>query len=100
MTAREHFPGYVANPHYSQDDWDDVCDSPELTEEDFARSKPLDEGAPDLAAALRQLRDAQAASAGRQVVLRLDPRVAAHFVATGEGWQDRVNEILLKAAGF
>ena len=100
MTAREHFPGYVANPRYSQEDWDDVSDSPELTEEDFARSKPLEEVAPDLAAALRRLRDSQKASAGQQVMLRLDPRVADHFMATGEGWQDRINEILLKAAGF
>ncbi|WP_322994125.1 BrnA antitoxin family protein [Castellaniella sp.] len=32
--------------------------------------------------------------------LRLDPDVIAHFRATGEGWQSRINAALRKVAGL
>jgi uncharacterized protein (DUF4415 family) len=34
-----------------------------------------------------------------QVMLRIDQDVLEHFQATGAGWQDRINEVLRKAAG-
>ncbi len=100
MTTRDHAPGYVSNPSYSREDWDDVCDNPEVTAEDFARAKPLDQVLPDLATAIRRTRGERTASAGDEAMVRLDPRVVDHFKATGEGWQDRINTILLKAAGL
>lgn len=35
-----------------------------------------------------------------QITLRLDPRVLAHYRATGEGWQARINEALKKSIGL
>jgi uncharacterized protein (DUF4415 family) len=34
-----------------------------------------------------------------QVTLRIDQDVLEHFRATGPGWQDRINDVLRKAAG-
>ena len=96
MTARDHAPGYVPNPRYTQEDWDEVSDNPELTDEQLAGLRPAREVLPPaLFEALTAKRTAPAETA-----FRLDPGVAAHFKATGEGWQDRVNAILLKAAGL
>jgi uncharacterized protein (DUF4415 family) len=33
------------------------------------------------------------------VTLRIDQDVLEHFRATGPGWQDRINDVLRKAAG-
>lgn len=53
MPDTKHVPGYVPNPDYTQEDWDDVH-SPELTEEDFAQARPLREAMPELFAALER----------------------------------------------
>lgn len=45
---------YVPSPHYTREDWDDVGDSPELSQADFARARPLAEAMPDLHAALER----------------------------------------------
>jgi hypothetical protein len=42
---------------YSKEDWDAVCDNPELTAEDFAKAKPFAEVFPELAASIRKGRD-------------------------------------------
>ena len=34
------------------------------------------------------------------VTLRLDSDVVRHFLATGKGWQTRINDILRKSAGL
>lgn len=60
-------------------------DSPPLTDADLAgmrRYKPREKPAKS------------------QITLRLDPRVVEHFRATGPGWQGRINETLMKAAGL
>lgn len=36
----------------------------------------------------------------KQVTLRLDADLIAHFRATGKGWQSRINAALRKVAGF
>ena len=102
MTARDHAPGYVPNPLYTQEDWDEVSDNPELTDEDFAALRPAREVLPPaLFEALTATRRAQSPQLPpADTMLRLDPRVIDHFKATGEGWQDRINAILLKAAGL
>jgi uncharacterized protein (DUF4415 family) len=100
MTKRDHAPGYVPNDSYSQEDWDEVSDNPELTREQLRKAVPLADVAPELAAALRRGRGAQKAPTKKLVSLRLDQRVIDHFKATGEGWQTRINEVLLKAAGL
>lgn len=49
-------PRYVPSPHYTRQDWDEVGDSPELSQADFARARPLAEAMPGLDAALERSR--------------------------------------------
>ena len=97
MANGKYLVGYVPNPDYTKEDWDEVADNPAWTKEDFAKAKPLSEAMPELAAALRRGRGKQIAPTKVQVTLRLDPRVVAHFKAAGDGWQVRINEALLEA---
>jgi uncharacterized protein (DUF4415 family) len=79
-------------------------ESPEWTEEDFARAKSIFE-IPELADLAELVR-----KGGRprlpgdvkkqRVTIMLDPDVLAHFKATGKGWQTRINAALRKAAGL
>jgi uncharacterized protein (DUF4415 family) len=39
-------------------------------------------------------------NAREQVTLRIDRAVLEHFQSAGPGWQDRINEVLRKAAGL
>ena len=86
---------------YSREDWDEVSDNPEWTEEDVANAKPFREVFPDMAAAM----DREATKRGRPplerpkkaISIRLDQDVIDKFKATGPGWQSRMNEAL-KAA--
>ena len=79
-------------------------DNPELTDEQIAQARPFREVFPDLAAAI----DRELARRGRppvenprrQVSIRLDPDVLAHYKSTGKGWQSRINDALRKAAGL
>lgn len=49
---------------------------------------------------VRRGRKPGTAGAKQLTSLRLDPDVIAHFRATGEGWQSRINAALRKAAGL
>ncbi len=100
MKAEKKASDYVPNPHYSQEDWDEVSDNPELTDEQLAQARPLAETRPELVEAIRRGRGPQKAPTKTQVTLRLDRRVLDHFKADGEGWQRRINEALIKAAGL
>lgn len=84
---------------YSRDDWEDVSDNPEWTEEDFKAARPFAEVFPDLAESIRRSRGRPAVERPKQQIsLRLDPDVIEAFKATGKGWQARINEALRKAA--
>jgi uncharacterized protein (DUF4415 family) len=89
-------PGYVPNPHYTQEDWDEVSDNPELTDEQLAEMKPFAEAFPELAASIAK-RGPQKAPTKVATSIRLDPDVIEGFKATGGGWQSRINEALRKA---
>ena len=79
-------------------------DNPELTDEQIAQARPFREVFPDLAASI----DRELARRGRppvenprrQVSIRLDQDVLAHYKSTGKGWQSRINDALRKAAGL
>ncbi|MCD2174766.1 BrnA antitoxin family protein [Rhizobium sp. C4] len=79
-------------------------DNPELTDEQISNLRPFREVFPDLAASI----DRELARRGRppvenprrQVSIRLDPDVLAHYKSTGKGWQSRINDALRKAAGL
>jgi uncharacterized protein (DUF4415 family) len=85
---REHAPGYVPNPHYSQEDRDEVSDKPERAAEDFAQARPRKEAMPDLHAALTKRRRGQRGP-GRKPAkalapLRIDRDVVDAFKGGGE----------------
>lgn len=98
---RKHAPGFVPGQGYTQEDWDEVCDNPPITAEEFAKARPLKEAMPELYAALanrradRQHPDDQPGPA--KVTLRIDQDILDAFQAGGEGWQARINEALRKA---
>lgn len=100
MKPSDHAPGYVPNAAYSQADWDEVSDNPELSAEQLAQMHLGSEGLPpDLAAALDQRgRRMASQTRGVPVSLLVDPDVLAAYKAGGPGWQARMNEAL--AAGI
>jgi uncharacterized protein (DUF4415 family) len=80
---------------YSQEDWDEVSDNPELTEADFRRARPGHEVFPGLAEAVARRRGRPKSTAPKvQVNLRLDPDVLDAYRAGGAGWQTRMNAAL------
>jgi uncharacterized protein (DUF4415 family) len=74
----------------------------ELTAEDFARMRPMEDVLPpELVKIIRNRkrgeRGPQKTPTKQQVTLRLDRDVVERFRATGDGWQSRINEALRKA---
>ncbi|MDX7952147.1 BrnA antitoxin family protein [Lichenihabitans sp. Uapishka_5] len=99
MASETHAPGYVPNPNYTQEDWDDVH-SPELTDEQLAGGRPAVEVWPELVEAVRKRRGPQKAPTKAQLTLRVDREVIEAYRASGAGWQVRMNEALRKGAGL
>jgi uncharacterized protein (DUF4415 family) len=73
-------------------------DNPPLTDEIWARMRPVEEGKLEFIARWRKWRGQQKAPVKKLVSLRLDPDVIDHFRAAGPGWQRRINDALRKAA--
>ena len=75
-------------------------DNPEWSDEDFARAKPASKMLPsELYAALTKPRGRPKAEETKQPVkLRLDRATVTAFMATGDGWQTRMNDALAAAA--
>ena len=61
MTARKTLAHFTPGRGYTQQDWDEVSDSPEWTEEDFKNARPFAEVFPDLAESIRRGRGPQKA---------------------------------------
>ena len=75
-------------------------DTHELTIADFARMKPVSEVTPHVlerASPRRSKRGKQRASVKERITIRIDADIAAHFRATGPGWQTRLNDALRHA---
>ena len=72
-------------------------DAPEWTEEDWAKARPAMEVDPDLVEWSWRTRGKQKAPTKELISIRLDPDIAAHFRATGPGWQTRINDTLRRA---
>ena len=100
MPDSEHAPGYVPNPHYTQEDWDEVCDNPELTDEQLAQMRPAAEVLPELVEAMTRRRGAQKAPTKALFSLRIDRDVLEAYRASGPGWQGRMNDALRKSVGL
>ena len=79
----------------SQDVWDAV-DSPELTDNDFARMHPAEEVVPEVVKAHRRSRGLQKAPKKVSTTIRLDADILEHFKSRGRGWQTYINDELRK----
>lgn len=96
MNGHDRSAGYVPNPRYSQEDWDEVSDNPELTDAELAQLRPAREVLPpDLFAALSARGEA---SSRVPVTLSVDAATLDAFKATGEGWKSRMNKALDEAS--
>jgi uncharacterized protein (DUF4415 family) len=73
-------------------------DNPIWTREDFRRARPASEVVPRIVAAKRGPGRPPLEKPKVALTLRLDPDMIACFRATGEGWQRRMNEALVRAA--
>jgi uncharacterized protein (DUF4415 family) len=79
-------------------------DTPEWTDEDFARAKPVWDY-PELVEFLQKhgqlgRRPMPEEQRKKRVTLYLDPDVLARLKADGKGWQTRANATLRKALGL
>jgi uncharacterized protein (DUF4415 family) len=93
--------GFVEGRGYTQADWDEVSDNPEMTEAELKELRPFREVFPELAASIdRKLGRPRADNPKKAISLRLDAEVIERFKATGDGWQSRMNEALRKAVGL
>ena len=72
-------------------------DTWELTDDDFARMKPASELTPHIVQGAARRRGRQKAPTKERITIRLDADIAAHFRATGPGWQTRLNDTLRQA---
>ncbi len=72
-------------------------DTWELTEEDWARMRPVHEAHPELVAEYRRTRGKQKNPTKLLVSLRLEREVVEKLRASGPGWQRRANDMLRKA---
>ena len=72
-------------------------DAWELTDDDFARMKPASGLTPHIVERAARQRGPQKAPTKERITIRLDADIAAHFRATGPGWQTRLNDILRQA---
>ncbi len=71
-------------------------DAPEATEQELAQARPFAEVFPDLADSIRRT-EAERGASRERVSLDLDGDVLAKFRATGEGWEERINQVLRSA---
>ncbi len=86
---------------YTEEDWREVSDCPELTDEQMRQARPFAEVFPDLAESIRRARGRPKLDQPKaQVTLRLDAAVLDSFRKSGPGWQGRINDILRKSMGL
>ena len=98
MTKRKLLKEFVPGRGYSREDWDEVSDNPEWTEEDLKQARPFSEIFPDLAESIMRSRGRPPVETPKkQITLRLDQDVIEKFRGTGRGWQSRMNEALKRA---
>ena len=91
------FTKFTPGRGYSKEDWDEVSDSPEITEEEWAQAKPFAEVFPELAATIAE-ETALAEKRGKElVILEIDLDVLTAFRAAGPDWRDRMSDALRAA---
>jgi uncharacterized protein (DUF4415 family) len=100
MKLHKTLANFTPGRGYTQEDWDEVSDSPEATAEELAQARPFAEVFPDLAESMRRGRGPQKAPTKKLVSLRLSQDVVERFKAGGPGWQSRIDQALRKAVGL
>ena len=71
-------------------------DTHELGQDWFRNATPAAEAVPAVVERWRRTRGKQKAPTKEAISIRLDREVLAYYRATGKGWQNRINETLLK----
>ncbi|MCJ2109969.1 BrnA antitoxin family protein [Methylobacterium sp. E-025] len=84
-------------PGYSQEDWDEVSDTPSMTDAELGEMRPAQE-VPEVYNLLPKRGRPKLADAKVNLTLRIDPALLAAYRATGSGWQVRMHDAL--AAGL
>jgi uncharacterized protein (DUF4415 family) len=83
---------------FSQADWDEVSDNPELTGEQLKQGRPFREAFPELATAMEETikrkRGKQKAPTKELISLRVDRSTLDAYRTTGRGWQKRMSDAL------
>ena len=69
-------------------------DTWELTDEDFARMRPMSETNPELLEAIRRSRGKQKAPTKIATSIRLSENVLEAYKQSGPGWQSRIDQDL------
>lgn len=101
MAKRKLMTEFEPGHGFTKEDWDEVADNPEWTDEDLKAARPFAEVFPDLAESLRRSRGRPKADSPKvSTTIRLSKVVLDHFKAGGPGWQTRIDEALKKAAGI
>jgi uncharacterized protein (DUF4415 family) len=85
---------FVPGRGYTQEDWDEVGDPHQPTDEQFAQAKPFAEAFPELAASIKRARGKQKTPTKELISLRVDRATLAAYRASGPGWQARMNAVL------
>jgi uncharacterized protein (DUF4415 family) len=86
MAKRKLLKEFVPGRGYSREDWDEVSDNPEWTEEDLKQARPFSEVFPDLAESITRSRGRPPIETPKkQITLRLDQDVIEKFRGTGRG---------------
>jgi uncharacterized protein (DUF4415 family) len=94
MPARKLLEEFTPGRGYTKEDWDEVSDNPELTDEELAQGRPFAEVFPELAASIKRARGKQKAPTKELISLRVDRATLAAYRASGPGWQARMNAVL------
>jgi uncharacterized protein (DUF4415 family) len=100
MTSDKHAPGFAPGRGFTQEDWDEVSDNPEITETQWASARPFADTRPALVSTMRRGRGNPRTATKDLVSLRLDKEVLAALRGGGSGWQSRANEMLRKSLGI
>jgi uncharacterized protein (DUF4415 family) len=84
---------------YTEQNWEEVADNPEATDEELAAMVPFVEAFPELAESIRRGRGRpQVANPKQAVTLRLDPETVQRFKEQGPDWRARMSEALKRAS--
>lgn len=83
---------------YTQADWDEVSDNPEMTDTELAQLRSVHD-VPELHALLPKRARGRPRRGDAKVnfTMRIDPALLDAYRATGEGWQVRMQEALRMA---